>query len=229
MLHTINDTEENNRIDGNTNENLSMQFISMVQYRKQPILIGSPLDSMFGESDRTSSKMMRLSSCYKSKISGNGRRIADTSLRMRPYFIPERSRTKSENNIEPDSYNGMNYLCSNINAATNFYSDSMNSNSNSMMETCDAYLSSDCGGSNSSHTVYNNGFTTFNCNQVLPNTHFLNSNQYFRPIKCASLTNQLKKCKSLESVRVENIVDGSQPSHEMEFVSTRIQKLKVQE
>lgn len=111
-----------------------------------------------------------------------------------------------------------------------------------MMETCD--LSSDCGsggpgggggggggggaGSSSSHTIYNNGFTTFYCNQVLPNTHFLNSNQYFRPIKCASLTGQLKKCKSLESVRVENI-DGSQPSHEMEFVSSRIQKLKVHE
>lgn len=91
-----------------------------------------------------------------------------------------------------------------------------------MMETCDAYPM------NSLNQIYNNSFATFNCNQVLPSTNLLNSNQYFRPIKCASLTSQLKKCKSLESVRIENI-DGSQPSHEMEFVSSRIQKLKVQE
>ena len=39
---------------------------------------------------------------------------------------------------------------------------------------------------------------------------------------------QLIKSKSLEDVRTENL-DGSQPSHEMEFVSSRIQKLKVQE
>lgn len=198
------------------------------------------------------------SSFFRIQISGNGRRIVDTSLRMRPYFIPERSRTKSENNVEPDSYTSMNTYstnaCSTNTGTTSFCADPMNSNSNSMMETCDAYLNSaaaasasaECssagggggsgsgtaggGSSSSSHTFYNNGFTTFNCNQVLPNTHFLNSNQYFRPIKCASLTNQnqLKKCKSLESVRVENI-DGSQPSHEMEFVSSRIQKLKVQE
>lgn len=144
---------------------------------------------------------------------------------MRPYFIPERSRTKSENSVEPESYTNMNYSCSSSSGASNFCVDSMNSNSNSMMETCDTYLNSECGASTS---IYNNGFTMFNCNQVLPNTHFLNSNQYFRPIKCASLTHQLKKCKSLESVRIENI-DGSQPSHEMEFVSSRIQKLKVQE
>lgn len=111
----------------------------------------------------------------------------------------------------------------------NFCADSMNSNSNSMMETCDVYLNSDCIGPNATaHSIYNSGFTTFNCNQMLPNAHILNSNQYFRPIKCASVTNQLKKSKSLESVRVENI-DGSLTSHEMEFVSSRIQKLKVQE
>lgn len=171
--------------------------------------------------------------------------MADTSLRMRPYFIPERSRTKSETSAEPESF-AVNYTCTSGSsgggagsggggggiAGNNFYTDPMNSNSNSMMETCDAYLSSECSGgasggsSGGPHSVYNNGFTTFYCNQVLPNTHFLNSNQYFRPIKCASLTGQLKKCKSLESVRVETI-DGSQPSHEMEFVSSRIQKLNL--
>lgn len=39
----------------------------------------------------------------------------------------------------------------------------------------------------------------------------------------------MKKSKSLEDVRAEANVDGSQLSHEMEFVSSRIQKLKVQE
>lgn len=72
MLHTISDPGENvsnnNGIDGNANDNLSMRFISMVQYRKQPVLIGSPLDSMFGETDRNASKVMRLGSCYKSKV-----------------------------------------------------------------------------------------------------------------------------------------------------------------
>jgi len=38
----------------------------------------------------------------------------------------------------------------------------------------------------------------------------------------------VKKSKSLEDIRRENI-DGSQPSHEMEFVSSYIQKLKVQD
>lgn len=162
------------------------------------------------------------------QITNNGRRIADTSLRMRPYFIPERSRTKSENNVEPDSYVNMNYACSSGSSAQNFCAE-MNSNSNSMMETCDLNIDGN-GPSSSAHTTFN-GFTTFNCSQVQPNAqNFLyNSNQYFRPIKCASLTHQLKKCKSLESVRAENI-DGSQPSHhEMEFVSSRIQKLNVQE
>lgn len=60
MLHTI------NRIDADTNDNLSMRFISMVQYRKQPV--HSPLDSMFGENERHSSKVVRLNSCSKSRV-----------------------------------------------------------------------------------------------------------------------------------------------------------------
>lgn len=75
LLHAINGPTENinnnNGIDDNANDNLSMRFISMVQYRKQPVLIGSPLDSMFGENE--SSKVLRLPqdglrSCYKSKV-----------------------------------------------------------------------------------------------------------------------------------------------------------------
>lgn len=134
-------------------------------------------------------------------MNSNGRRIADASLRMRPYFIPERSRTKSENGIELEAYsNAMNYPCTNSSNGPNLISvDAMNSNSNSMMETCDAYLNSDCSGPSSSSN--------------------LNNNQYFRPIKSHSF-NQIKKSRSLENIRVENI-DASQPSHEMEFVSSR--------
>lgn len=77
LIHAINGPTENinnnNGIDDNANDNLSMRFISMVQYRKQPVLIGSPLDSMFGENERQPSKIMRLPqdglrSCYKSKV-----------------------------------------------------------------------------------------------------------------------------------------------------------------
>lgn len=73
LLHTINGQTENinnnNRIDGDANDNnLSMRFISMVQYRKQPVLIASPLDSMFGENERHSSKVMRINSCSKSRV-----------------------------------------------------------------------------------------------------------------------------------------------------------------
>ena len=42
--------------------------------------------------------------------------------------------------------------------------------------------------------------------------------------------NTLVKSKSLEDlVRAIKSIDGSLPSHEMEFMSSRIQKLKVQE
>lgn len=159
---------------------------------------------------------------------------------MRPYFIPERSRTKSENSIEPETYATMNYCDSNLHSAgtststastpvavavaNNICIDSMNSNSNSMMDTCDAFPNSECtSGASSCSTlpITHNGFTTFNCSTVLPHIPIvLNSNQYFRPIKCASFTGHLKRSKSLESVRVETI-ESSQQSHEMEFVSTR--------
>lgn len=50
----------------------------------------------------------------------------------------------------------------------------------------------------------------------------------FRTPTAVLITKVLKKSKSLEDIRSENL-DGSQPSHEMEFVSSRIQKLKVHE
>lgn len=54
------------------------------------------------------------------------------------------------------------------------------------------------------------------------------SNASIRLMSKQTALQQWKKSKSLEDVRAENI-DGSQPSHEMEFVSSRIQKLKVHE
>lgn len=133
---------------------------------------------------------------FNHQVNSNGRRIADASLRMRPYFIPERSRTKSENSIQSEAYsNATNYPCTNSSNGSNFKTvDVINSNSNSMMETCDAYLNSDCSGPSSSSNF--------------PNSHILNSNQYFKPIKTHSLTSQIKKSRSLENIRVENI-DGS--------------------
>lgn len=159
------------------------------------------------------------------------RRLHDSSHRMRPYYIPERSRTKSENNMERDVLTGI------YPQTANNFSNAINSNSSStsMMETCDGYVITESGissnGQSSAATAYgfNNTFTgqtaianNFNYNQ----TQQLTNNQSGRA-KLLSL-NQLKKSKSLEDIRVENL-DGSQPSHEMEFVSSRIQKLKVQE
>lgn len=100
--------------------------------------------------------------------------------------------------------------------------DAMNSNSNSMMDTCDTYPSPDCTSATSScsilPTTTQNGFsTTFNCSQALPST---SGTQHNRPIKSDRVTGQLKKAKSLENIRVEN-TDGSLSSHEMEFVATR--------
>lgn len=168
---------------------------------------------------------------------------------MRPYFIPKRSRTKSENSVDLDAHTTtMDFGGPSTNGTPAVCIDAMNSNSNSMMDTCDAYSASECtsassscgflpapthnggagsggsgggsGGAGTSSASSSSSFTTVN-GGVAP-AHIpppLNSNQYFRPIKCAAVT-QMKKSKSLESVRVENI-NGSQPSHEMEFVSTR--------
>lgn len=157
---------------------------------------------------------------------------------MRPYFIPERSRTKSENSVERDSYVGSGvgggaYTC----AANNFVAAAINSNSNaSMMETCDTMdATANNSASNSSNTSIS-GFSGISAFNSLHNNATASGGSATATILNASgrLTNkqtvltQWKKSKSLEDVRAENI-DGSQPSHEMEFVSSRIQKLKVQE
>ncbi|XP_058834992.1 uncharacterized protein LOC131692137 [Topomyia yanbarensis] len=113
-------------------------------------------------------------------------------VRMRPYFIPKRSRTKSENS-DPTNLLYLETLRT-IDAIQG------SNNTTLMMETSDPATS-----------------------QMDTSSQQLVSH---KSDKC----NSLVKSKSLESlVRVIKSIEGSQPSHEMEFVSSRIQKLKVQE
>lgn len=104
------------------------------------------------------------------------------------------------------------------------------------METCEGYLIAD-GASTASGPASTNpaGVATsflgaFGTNALggsVGNAGLLGPRQPHRATSHPTL-NQWKKSRSLEDVRAENL-DGSLPSHEMEFVSSRIQKLKVQE
>lgn len=111
---------------------------------------------------------------------------------MRPYFIPERSRTKSESiDTKNSDINYATYIA----GTQDFFT-----------PQCDTMMDTSCD------------------NICLTNTWGTTA----IPVVAKSLKNSpLKKSKSLEDVRAK--VDGSQPSHEMEFVSNRIQKLKVQD
>ena len=126
---------------------------------------------------------------------------------MRPYFIPERSRTKSEN-AEPTSYNSY--------PETSLLGHGLYGNTTSMMDTsCDT---------NTNSLLEMNGNILAGA-MVAPcmvgRGAFAGSNR----------SNLIKKSKSLEDISkaAKDNIDGSQPSHEMEFVSSRIQKLKVQD
>lgn len=160
------------------------------------------------------------------------------AFRMRPYFLPERSRTKSESldltNTLPELDSGpMNndslfalyplFTTSTTNSAS--YSTMM---STTLMDTSAAsrspgILMPPCsfdyeaaviaggGGGGGADSV--RGY----------------SGDGSRRMRLKMLSG-MKKSKSLEDVRAEVLnYDGSQLSHEMEFVSSRIQKLKVQE
>lgn len=111
-------------------------------------------------------------------------------IRMRPYFIPERSRTKSEN-AESTSSN----LCQ----ETSTVIESINSSN--MMDICDTAVA---------------GYDS------ITDTNSGNQKNNNKKIK------DLKKSKSLEDIRPEKL-EPAQQSHEMEFVSNRIQKLRVQD
>lgn len=111
-------------------------------------------------------------------------------IRMRPYFIPERSRTKSENAESTSST-----LCQ----ETSTVIESINSSN--MMDICDTAVA---------------GYDS------ITDTNSGNNKTNSKKIK------DLKKSKSLEDIRPEKL-EPSQQSHEMEFVSNRIQKLRVQD
>lgn len=132
---------------------------------------------------------MQLNSRYISQICCRPRGPSPRG-RMRPYYIPQRSRTKSENS-DPSS---MIYL-----ETMRIVEAAESNRPTTLMETSDPSTSQmDTSGN--------------------PPT--------FRSGKCTSLV----KSKSLEDLaKTAKTIDGSQPSHEMEFMSSRIQNLKVQE
>ncbi|XP_063698338.1 uncharacterized protein LOC134829259 [Culicoides brevitarsis] len=130
-----------------------------------------------------------------------GPRSAMPHLRMRPYWVPARHRTRSENSgsvVETGSFD-----INEILEQTTFGSETINA----LMDT---YEKSEFA-------------TTTNHIPVSYNLDDFSSNVLVTKVKI------LKKSKSLEELRSDDNIDGSQPSHEMEFVSNRIQKLKVQE
>lgn len=115
---------------------------------------------------------------------------------MRPYFIPERSRTKSEST--DTKHNDINSYETHITGTEELFTPQCDT---TMMDTsCDNICSTNTYGSTATPVVV------------------------VKSLKNCSL----KKSKSLEDIRAK-VIDGSQPSHEMEFVSNRIQKLKVQD
>ncbi|XP_062554073.1 uncharacterized protein LOC134219371 [Armigeres subalbatus] len=134
---------------------------------------------------------MQLNSRYISQICCPRRaRGPLPHVRMRPYYIPQRSRTKSENS-DPSS---LLYL-ETIRSVDVAQSDLPTT----LMETCD------------------------------PSTSHMDTSGNV-PIVRSGACATLVKSKSLENlVRAIKTIDGSQPSHEMEFMSSRIQNLKVQE
>uniref|UniRef100_A0A8D8F724 (northern house mosquito) hypothetical protein n=1 Tax=Culex pipiens TaxID=7175 RepID=A0A8D8F724_CULPI len=134
---------------------------------------------------------MQLNSRYISQICCPRRvRGSLPHVRMRPYYIPQRSRTKSESS-DPSSM----VFLETIRTVDAIQSATVpNAASTTLMETSDPSTSQ------------------MDTSAVIP--------------RC----NTLVKSKSLEDlVRAIKSIDGSLPSHEMEFMSSRIQKLKVQE
>lgn len=134
---------------------------------------------------------MQLNSRYISQICCPRRvRGSLPHVRMRPYYIPQRSRTKSESS-DPSS---MVFL--------------------ETIRTVDAIQSA----------AVPTAATTTLMETSDPSTSLMDTSAVIP--RC----NTLVKSKSLEDlVRAIKSIDGSLPSHEMEFMSSRIQKLKVQE
>ncbi|XP_052860757.1 uncharacterized protein LOC128267850 [Anopheles cruzii] len=115
-------------------------------------------------------------------------------MRMQPYYVPHRTRTKSENSDLP--------LSAGPETATDAGPPSLPNST--LMETGEPPTTS---------------------TMDIP----MNSAALLSVARSRYPVVMLKKYRSLEDVRVDNSLEGSQPSHEMEFVSSRIQQLKVQE
>lgn len=154
---------------------------------------------------------------------------------MRPYFIPERSRTKSETGIDP-------IFMENV-AALEMTTTSTTS---AGLFMCGGGIESPMPPINGGGAIVMTEMDT-SCDGLFE-MNGINNNNNMVAIPCAMTaaaiaatksvgarrSEQTKKSKSLEdlfngSSRSRNLVEGSQPSHEMEFVSSRIQKLKVQD
>lgn len=129
------------------------------------------------------------------QISSSPRKFQDQSIRMRPYFIPERSRTKSEST--DTKHNDIHSYALHTAAASDLFA-----------PQCDTMMDTSCDNMSHKYATVTNVYST---GTGTPAT-----------VKGSGL----KKSKSLEDIRAK-MIDGSQPSHEMEFVSSRIQKLKV--
>lgn len=170
------------------------------------------------------------------------------SLRMRPYYIPRRLRTKSENNAEP-----MNSLLGH-----HFQDLIPAANSSELVDDDDEddvdLLPSTSSSSVSSSTTtpfarltHRNSMMTIDDDTSVdqpPSQELPNAPTQFDAMVTARSTvammekflavqqqQQMRKSRSLEDIcrGVRAMDAGSQASHEMEFMSSRIQKMKVQD
>lgn len=123
-------------------------------------------------------------------------------LRMRPYWVPERHRTRSENADSSAGTFDLHRIIEQVSYDPELLAAAM-------MDTFDTTEFATA--TTTSHTPPNHSLDDFSNNVLVTKVKIL------------------KKSKSLEELRSDDNIDGSQPSHEMEFVSNRIQKLKVQE
>lgn len=139
------------------------------------------------------------------------------AFRMRPYFLPERSRTKSES-LDMT----MGGVCSGTETDVGNELNSTTSTTNSTTYSMMTATLMDTGGTTTSRSPGSFDY------EVMTDA-VVGRSMEPRKMRLKKLSNLLKKSRSLEDVRAEEQVDGSQLSHEMEFVSKRIQKLKVQE
>lgn len=153
------------------------------------------------------------------------------AFRMRPYFLPERSRTKSESlDLSGNVVDGCDPSDSLFGHYPMFTTSTTNSASYSMMSTTlmdTSAASSRSPGLMMPHCSFDYDPSTAAVAACEATARGYSNEPRRMRLK---MINAMKKSKSLEDVRAEgNSVDGSQLSHEMEFVSSRIQKLKVQE